>query len=89
MKNDAAMTLETAHTMARARWGRDAFASELDGVYRVGVQIGKKRVTMGEGRTFAEAVKDAGLPRVRRTTYGPNGNRVVVFDSARTGGRSR
>lgn len=69
--------------MARARWGRNAFASELDGEYRVGVIIGNKYVTMGEGASFAEAVKDAGLPRVRRFQNGRK-----VYDSAITGGRS-
>lgn len=69
--------------MAKARWGHNSFASELDGLYRVGVIIGSKQVTMGEGDSFDEAVKNAGLPRVRRQENGR-----IVFDSSRTGGRS-
>ena len=84
MENVTDMTLEQAHSMAKARWGRNAFASTLDGVYEVGVYIGKARVVQGEGASFAEAVKDAKLPRVRRYQNGR-----VIADSSRTGGRSR
>lgn len=78
------MTPEKAHAMAKARWGRNSFASELDGLYRVGVIIGSKYVTMGEGESFDEATKNAGLPRVRQYRNGR-----VIADSSITGGRTR
>jgi hypothetical protein len=81
--SDAQMTQDQLHEMAANRWGRSgAFTSELDGVYQVGVYIGKRRQVMGEGASWAEAAKDARLPRVRRYKNGR-----VVFDSSRLDGR--
>jgi hypothetical protein len=57
------MTQEEAHRMAKARWGRNSFASEIEGVYQIGVYIGPQRAVMGEGDSFSAAVRAADLPR--------------------------